>query len=154
MIKKVKNWLGIEGVKVEMELPDEVDKKQGLLEGKVIFYSKTSQEVTGLRIKLVERYARGRGEDKKIDEYALGQIELNDALQIPADKPISLNFSLNFEALTSEMDNYANRNFIFRGLVKTAKWASAVKSNYYVIAEATVKGVALDPFVKLPIQLK
>ena len=154
MIKKVKNWLGIEGVKVDLELPEAVKGEDGLLMGRVLFFTKTDQQVTGLRVKLVERYARGRGDSKKIDEYVLGQIELDQSVDIPAEQTIGLDFRLHFDLLKSEMDEFAGRNFLLRGLVRTAKWASRVRSKYFVIAEASVKGVALDPFSKKEILIQ
>lgn len=153
MIKKVKNWLGIEGVKLELELPEAIGFNASPLKGKVVFYSKTEQEVTGLTIKLVERYARGRGETKKIDEYVCGKIDLDNGMKIPSEQPIALDFSLPFEILKSDMDRYANKGFVFKGLVNIAKWASSVSSQYFVIAEAQVKGVALDPFSKKTIEI-
>ena len=148
MIRKVKNWLGIEGVKVELELPESFSLDAQKINGKVVFLSKTEQEVTRLKINLVERYSRGRGDAKKIDEYLLGSIELEDPIVVPAEQPIEMDFTLPFDAIRSEMDQYASRNFLLKGLVKTAKWVSKVKSVYFVIAEAKVKGVALDPFDK------
>ncbi|NNE29752.1 MAG: sporulation protein [Saprospiraceae bacterium] len=148
MIRRVKNWLGIEGVKLELELSDSFSLDGQEIEGKVVFLSKTEQEVTRLNITMVERYSRGRGESMKIDEYLLGTMELEEPILIPAEQPMELKFSLPFKVIRSEMDQYAKRNFLLRGLVRTAKWASKVKSVYYIIAEAKVKGVALDPFDK------
>ena len=76
MFGRVKQYLGIEGVKVELELPEKVRKAQEQVEGKVRFISLNKQDVTEVKIKLVERYSRGRGEEQKIDEYNLGEIAM------------------------------------------------------------------------------
>ena len=51
-------------------------------------------------------------------------------------------------AMNSEMDEVQDRNILLGPLVKAAKWVRGVKSEYRVVAEAKVKGVALDPFDK------
>jgi len=50
--------------------------------------------------------------------------------------------------MKSEMDDMGDKNILLGGLVKTAKWIRGVNSEYTIIAEAKVKGVALDPFDK------
>jgi len=51
MLKKVKKWLGIEGVKLELILPEEVDLSADKLVGKIQFYSMHEQEMDSLEDK-------------------------------------------------------------------------------------------------------
>ena len=111
------------------------------------------QTVTSLRVQLLERYERGRGNDKKVDEYSLGEITLERIIHIPSDTPIEIEFELAFESLDSEVDTFAQRNRLFRGLANLAKRAYKAESTYYVVAEANVKGTALNPFMKQGIEL-
>ena len=90
MFGTVKKWLGIEGVKLELDLPEVVFKQVEAVTGKIRFYSKNAQEVTSIRVALVEKYTRGRGEDKRIDDYQLGEIFLNETIQVPAEEMIEI----------------------------------------------------------------
>lgn len=153
MFGKVKQYLGIEGVKVELDLPENVTLAAAQLEGSVRLSTMHAQTVTALQLKLVERYERGRADDKKVDEYTLGSISLEQNIDIPSDVPVEVDFQLPFEALQSEVDDFANRNRVFKGLAKMARRAYSAKSVYYVIAEAKVKGTALSPFKKQEIKL-
>ena len=154
MFGKVKQWLGIEGVKLELLLPEEVEAAEGVLEGKIRFFSMNEQTINSIAVKMVEQYTRGRRKEKRTDEYELGAINLNKAIVIPADKAIEINFKLPFELSKSDMDELGDRNFILGGLVNAAKWVSGVNSNFRIEAEADVMGTALNPFDKKPIVLK
>lgn len=146
MFGKVKKWLGIEGVKLELVLPEFVHKSDGEINGQIRFFSMNTQTVTNIRVKLIERYTRGKKEDKLIDEYNLGEIYLAQEIEVPANEPIEIDFSLPFELMKSEMDEIEDNSMVLGGLVKAAKWLRSVKSEYRLEATAKVRGVALDPF--------
>ena len=148
MFGKVKNWLGIEGVKIELIIPEEIYESAGSVTGKLRFYTKTDQTVNSIKIKLIERYSRGRKDNKLTDEYELGEINLNESFKVTANEPLEIDFTLPFKIVKSEMDEMGEKNILSGGLVKAAKWLRNVKSIYRVEAEANVKGVALNPFTK------
>ena len=148
MFGKVKNWLGIEGVKIELVLPEEIYESAGSVTGKLRFYTKTEQTVSSIKVKLIERYSRGRKDNKLTDEYELGEINLNESFTVSANDPLEIDFTLPFSIVKSEMDEMEESNILTGGLVKAAKWLKNVKSIYRVEAEANVKGVALNPFTK------
>jgi len=148
MFGKVKKWLGIEGAKMELILPEEIFESAGSVTGKVRFRSMNEQKVIRVNLKLIEKYSRGRKKSKLVDEYVLGEIELTNAFVIPANDPVEIDFSIPFKIVKSEMDEMQDKNIFAAGLVKAAKWASGVSSNYRVEAKAKVEGVALDPFVE------
>ncbi len=154
MFGKVKKWLGIEGVKLELVLPDMAFREVGALSGQIRFFSKNTQQVTSIKVVLVEKYRRGRGKEKLIDEYQLGEITLDKSFEVPENEPLEVEFTLPFSLVKSEMDEFGDKNFMTGGLVKVAKMLSAVKSEYYVQAEAKVEGTALNPFDKKSIQMK
>ena len=56
MLNKVKNWFGIEGVKMDILLPDDIRSVDGLFSGILVFNSITTQEIVNVNIKMVERY--------------------------------------------------------------------------------------------------
>lgn len=153
MIGKVKKWLGIEGVKLELELPEEVKAKSGVVEGKLHFQSLNAQTVQAIKVVLIERYTRGRGKEKLIDEYELGRRQIELQFEVPPDEIVEVEFSLPFELVKSEIDEFGDKNFIFGGLARAARVLRAAKSDYRIEAEASVKGVALNPFDKKPLNL-
>ena len=154
MLKKVKNWLGIEGVKLELALPQELNAELRELNGLVRLSSQHPQTVEYIKIVLIERYQRGRGEDQLTDEYELGTAELHQQIRVPAEGTVEIPFRLPFVRARSGLDKIAGRNVFYRGLAGVAKWAGAVASTYRVEAEAKVVGVALNPFDKQAIQLR
>lgn len=153
MFGKVKKWLGIEGAKIELIVPEEVYKANGSVTGKVRFFSMSEQNVRSVKITLVERYTRGRRKNKLTDEYQLGEIRLEEKFMIPANEPVEIDFSLSFKIVKSEMDEMGDKNIFASGLVKTAKWINGVNSTYRIEAEADVEGVGLNPFTKKEINI-
>lgn len=154
MFKRVKKWLGIEGVKLELALPEEVDKRSGLIEGTIRFQSMHPQLVTNIDVILIEWYSRGRKKEKLIDEYELGRVQLPETFEIEPEQIIEKGFLLPFELLKSDFDRMQERNILLGGVASFAKYLNAVKSEFYVLAEAKVKGTALNPFDKQALKMK
>ncbi len=154
MFKKVKKWLGIEGVKLELILPEKVQETAGVVNGKIRFLSMNVQEINYVKVVMIERFSRGRKDEKMTDEYRLGEIVLEQKIEIPKETPVDVDFSLPFELVKSEMDKLEDKNLIFSGLVKVAKKLRAVKSAYYIEAEAKASGTALNPFDKKLIEVE
>jgi len=154
MFKKVKKWLGIEGVKLELILPEKINKQDGLVKGKIRFSSMNDQTVDAVKVVMIERFSRGRKKEKMTDEYRLGEINLEQEINISKDNPVEIDFKLPFEMVKSEMDELESKNILFSGLVKVAKKLRAVNSEYYVEVEAKAKGTALHPFDKQGIILE
>ena len=146
MFGKVKQWLGIEGVKLELVLPDSIVESDGVVEGKLRLYSMHSQTVKRIKVKLIERYTRGRRKEKMTDEYELGNLDIEKTIEVPAEQAVELDFVLQFQTVKSDMDELQEKNFVLGRLVKTAKWIRGVNSEYRIEAEAEVKGTALNPF--------
>lgn len=153
MLGKVKKFLGIEGVKVEMEIPESVERLSGHIPGTLTFTSMHTQIVESVTIVLVERYNRGRKKEKLTDEYELGRLEIQLDLEVTPEGPSKTHFELHYDLLISEMDELEHKNIIYKGLIKSAKWLRNVKSEYRVEVEAKIKGTLLSPFDKQPILL-
>ena len=146
MIGKMKKWLGIEGVKLELVIPNDVSESSGQVEGKIQFRSMNEQTVTGVRIVFIEKYTRGRGKDKLSDEYELGRKEIYQEIDIPIDTVMEMDFTLPFQLVRSDIEDYGRKNPLAGGVVRLAKYLNQVKSVYRIEAEATVQGTALNPF--------
>lgn len=154
MIGKVKKWLGIEGVKMELLFDEDSTTQKGIVSGLIRFTSMNSQAVTRIKVVLIERYSRGRGKEKLVDEYELGTLQLEEDIEVPAGESVEVEFNLKYKLVRSEMDELEKSNFFMSPLVKVAKRISAVKSEYRVEAEAKVKGTALNPFDRKEITIR
>jgi len=154
MIGKVKKWLGIEGVKMELLFDEDATTQKGIVSGLIRFTSMNSQAVTRIKVVLIERYSRGRGKEKLVDEYELGELQLEEEIEVPAGESVEVEFNLKYKLVRSEMDELEKSNFFMSPLVKVAKRISAVKSEYRVEAEAKVKGTALNPFDRKEISIR
>ena len=153
MLGKVKQWLGIEGVKLEVHLPETISARARKLVGTVRLTSMNDQVVKRIQIALIERYVRGRGEEQLVDEYQLGLLEIEEEIRVVAGSTVEYPFEMEYEIVRSEMDEFGSRNFLNQWLAAGAKRLNSVKSQYRVEVEAQVKGVALNPFDKKPIKV-
>lgn len=152
MIGKIKNYLGIESIKLDIVLPEEIHIDDETIIGKLIISSQRSQMIKSIEIKLVENYQRGRGKNKLINDYTAGKLTSNKSIKVEANKDITYEFKLPFKIQQSEMDKIGDQNFISRSFVKIAKYMHNVKSEYRIEAKASVQGNAVYPFIQKPIK--
>ncbi|MEM9545302.1 MAG: sporulation protein [Bacteroidota bacterium] len=153
MLGKLKKVLGIEGVKVQLILDTPVDKKNQKISGELKFTTKTKGKVNKINIQLIEKYSRGRGKSKLIDEYTVAVLEMNDSFEITPEEIIEIPFSMNYELAMSEMDRMQKENVFSRPLISLAKLIKSVKSEYTVVVEADVEGTTLNPYDKVTVKL-
>jgi sporulation-control protein spo0M len=153
MLNKVKNWFGIEGVKMDILLPDDIRSVDGLFSGILVFNALTTQEVLNVNVKMVERYGRGRGSERLVNEYVLGELVIDKSIIIEANIETKLSFAFSFKYVTAPIDDFAKKNILFKGMANVAKKMSKVNSEFRIEAEAKVKGTALNPFVQKFFQL-
>lgn len=146
MFGKVKKWLGIEGVKLELVLPELAFEAVGAVSGKIRFYSKHTQAVSSIRLVMIEKYSRGRGKERLVDEYLIGEAALDQRFEVPAEEVLEVDFTLPFELAKSRMDEFGSKNILTGSMAKLAKKLRNVDSEFRIEAEAKVEGTALNPF--------
>ena len=154
MLGKIKRVLGIEGVKVEMDIKMPIDKVAKEVTGRLKFTTKSESVVKSVAIKIVEKYARGRGKDKLVDEYTIAVLDLDESFVISPEEIVELPFTIEYDFTLSEMDRIARDNLISRPFIGLAKLIRKVKSSFTVIAEANVDGTTLSPYAKEQVELK
>ena len=153
MIGKVKKWLGIEGVKLELLVSNPFRPTAGLLAGTLRIQSKTAQRVTAIRFIMIERYSRGRGADRLIDEYQIGALMVPMDLGIIPGQVTDIPFTLSYQVNESNMDQLEH-HLLLKGLARLAKLAHQVKSEFRLEAEATVEGAAMQPLAVIQLNTK
>ena len=148
MFGQIKKILGIEGVKIEVEVKQPVSSKSGVINGIVRLSTMTESEVESVSLKLIEKYTRGRGDSKLINDYVISYVELDEKVYLKKNDIAEVPFEMEFKINQSEMDKIGNSNFFSGGIVKLAKKLKGVKSEFRIEAEAIVRGTKLNPISK------
>jgi len=155
MFGSVKKILGIEGVKIELVIPEMANKNTGILTGYIKCISLSDNNIIeSINLVLIEKYTRGKKENLLVDEYVMGKLTLTEKINISKNDVVEVPFEMSFIYVESEMDKLGQQNFLTRGFVNLAKRLRNVKSEYYVKAEAIVRGTKLNPFDKKSVVLK
>jgi len=154
MLGKVKDILGIEGVKIEIICPDVIPSDIDQIDGMIKLTTVREQEVKSIEIRLIEKYARGRKDKRLIDEYVLGEFVTNEVIKVIPGEEQLVEFSLDFARAKSAMDKLQEDSIVYKGLISVAKFFKKVKSTHRIEGSAKVKGTKLNPVVKRPIKLR
>jgi hypothetical protein len=153
MLKRIKDILGIEGVKIELLLDESYSLSDDSIQGAIRISSQNEKLVQSIHLRIIEKYRRGRGDAKLIDEYILGELDLVLDIMMQRDEERVIPFELPFEFIKSEMD-MAERKLLARPWVMLAKKLKNVKSTFRVEATAYIKGTRLHPIDKKEIVFK
>ncbi|MEL6810286.1 MAG: sporulation protein [Bacteroidota bacterium] len=153
IFKKFKDKLGIGGVKVELKVPGQISKDNGIVEGTVVLTTKSEQEVIDITVQLLEEFTTGRGDDKEEKEFELGEVKIPAGFSIAPGETKEVPFSLPFTLVKSNADDLKEMGGALGTLGKLGKFANNEKSSYFVDAEADVKSAALDPSDKKEVKL-
>jgi sporulation-control protein spo0M len=150
---KIKQGLGIGTARLELEVPGQVAKAGGEVKGKVVLTGKSDQKVKSIKVRLVEEYTTGRGDDKKTREYELGALTLAEAFDLKKDERREVEFTLPFKLELSSNQSLAEQKGALGMLGKAAVFAGGEKSEFFVKATADLDKVALDPDDSKPVRL-
>ena len=153
IFKKFKDKLGIGGVKVELQVPGQVDKTTNSVSGKIILTTKSDQEIKDITVAMLEEFSTGRGDDTEEKEFELGKITLPGGFEIKTGETKEIDFELPFQLVKSNADELKEQGGALGTLGKLGKFANNEKSSYFIDAEADVKSAALDPSDKKEIRL-
>lgn len=153
MIGKVKKWFGIEGLKIALSTEEKYSREDNHISGIILLQAKDQELVEQIRIKLIEKYSRGRGKNRLIDEYVMADEIFDTPYIVEADSEFEIPFEINYREMVSNMDEIQRRNFLFNGIVKAAKLLKKASSTYRIEIEAKVKGTKFSPFVSKEIEI-
>ncbi len=148
----IKQFFGVGGVDVVVQCDPQVAKAAGVLNGAVTLTAKSDQQVLTLDVKLLEEWTTGRGDEKETKEFELGKIQL-PGMELKKGETRTVGFQLPFGLIKSNADQLKEHGGALGTLGSMAAFANAEKSLFTVVAEADVKGTALDPTGKRQIQL-
>jgi sporulation-control protein spo0M len=138
----IKGWFNIGGVKVKIEGLNQVVPKDGSkLTAKVNLSSKSDKHVNKLTYKFLLKKSKGRGDEKETKEYVIAQRVLSEPFDLKAGETKTLDFDLDYSLEKTLKD----MGGVLGGIGKLAAFASSEKEEYFVIAQADVKGAAFSP---------
>jgi len=152
MFGKIKQFLGIEGVKMQVIVPDEVSSRTGVVQGEIEFSTMNTQRISYITVKLIESYTQGRRKDKRTQEFVLGETMIDDAFMIYPEEDVVVEFELPYKKVQSNIDAMVDRGGIKGSLAKLAKTARGARSEFRIEAEAKVAGTALSPFARTTVK--
>lgn len=153
MLGKVKLFFGIEGLKVDLDIPEHFSIQDQILKGSLRLHSKSAQTLKTLEIKLTETYQRGRGKDKRTNEYNWGQIEWKENIYIPAGSEKIIDFRLPLTPHLSRMEELAGKSIVHRKIASFASLLKNAQSVFHVEVTTRIEGTALNPSEKKEIKL-
>ncbi len=153
MLRRIKTFLGIEGVRLTIIVNDQLDLPQNTIAGSIECRTIHPQHIHTVVIQLVEVYKRGRGSSKRIDEYILGQQIIPVQLEIQQREVIEVPFDFLIERQHSPMDRWQQKNVASHAIGQAAKWINNTKSTFFLRAQAQAEGTALSPFTELEIEV-
>lgn len=149
---KVKNWLGIGGVKFDLQVNPSYSKQAGTVIGKLMVTSKSEQTIKEIKVTVEELWTHGRGEQKTKKNFELGVLTL-PGFTLKAGETQTLDFTAPFNLLKSQNDRMKDQGGVVGGLGKLGSFMDGEKSEYSVVAIGNVQGVALGPSDRKAIQL-
>lgn len=153
MLGRVKLFFGIEGLKLDVQTPAEFHIQDKVIEGAIRLHSKSPQTIQSVEIKLVETYQRGRGKDKRTNDYLWGKIVWKEQIHIPAYGEKIIDFRLPVTPQLSGMDEMAGRSLVHSKIASLASLIKNASSAFYIEVSAHIEGTALNPTEKKVISL-
>jgi hypothetical protein len=144
MFGRVKRWLNIEGVRLNIECSDYIRLDTGCIEGKLRLVSMSDHTVQQISIRLTETYTRGRGSSKRIDDYILADDVLKEPISLKAQEDTVLDFTLNFYRMKSRIEQFGDKNILAKSLAAGAALLKGAQSVYKLEAFAKINGSAVD----------
>lgn len=151
MFGRVKKWFGIEGTKIRLHVLPSYPEDVTTINGEIEVFSKRPERVLSIHLKFIEVYTRGRGDEKRIDEYLLGTWDFLEPFEVKEDDSKMIFFKLEYEAVESAMDKRASKGPLRKGLVSLMKSMKGVQSDYRIEAEAVVEDNTWNPVAKAKI---
>ena len=140
MFQRFKKWIGVNQVKIKFNTLPVYPSSVETLNGELIFYAQDEQEIESFTLVLSEVYTRGRGENKRIDEYTLGEETINESILLSPKQPHRYLFKLPFQFNMSNMDKIGKKNLITRQISRLAKSMKGVQSDFSLQIEAKIRG--------------
>jgi len=146
VIRKVKNWLGIEGVKIQLEVPANLKVGQKELRLVLSLSALSDQKIKNIHLSLKEIYSRGNGKNRRISEFILAEWEQEKSIKIGKQAPCFLPILLQPNWQYSAFDKWQKEGALQNYMGLWAKKLNSVKSEYLIEVNIDVAKTKLNPY--------
>ena len=144
ILKKVKTFLGIHGVTIELEIPLEIPKDSKRLEGNVAVHSKSDQQIISITVSFIEKHITGKGKEKKTRKFELGTCVIAGPINLQAGIVRTFPIRLDFAIMKTKNEALTAQGGVFHVLGKIGSFVQKEHCDYYVTARAEVCDAAFD----------
>lgn len=146
MIRKVKTWLGIEGVKINLDFPTNASQGQDEIKMVLSLSSLSKQKIKNIHLVFKEVYERGRGDHKRISELVLDEWEQDRTLEIDDNEIHFIPIRINPNWEKSPIDKWQENGPAQKIIGGLAKRFHGVKSKFYIEVNLKVARTKLNPY--------
>jgi sporulation-control protein spo0M len=147
----IKGWLNIGGVKVTIEgLNNVISKDENVIKATVNLTTKSEKHVDRVEYKFLLKKTTGSGEERKTKETVIAQHVLTEQFDLKPGETKTLDMELHY----SLAKTLADMGGVLGGIGKAAKFLSSDKEEFFVVAQADVKGAAISASHWVPVTVK
>lgn len=146
ILGKIKQFLGIGTIKMELDMQPTIDLESRLLTGKLRVTGKSDQAIKDIELSFDETFSTGKSDDKSSSKLNWGKTSIA-GFDIKKEEVKEIEFELPFTYAKSSNEAMADKGGLVGGLGKVGSFLDGEKQKYEITATANVKGVTLPPLV-------
>ncbi len=141
MLARIKQFFGIGGVSVELQVDETLSQSAGYVLGTVILTSKSPQQVTGIEVKLVGTITRGPVGERRTHTHECGKVTPSEAFEMTPGERKEVGFRLPIENLnTTFYQTLGNAGGMLGAIGQIGSMMDEEDHDFRVHAHVSVKG--------------
>lgn len=147
MFKKLGQFMGMVGIEVEVDVPQNLPKDATSIEGVVRIVAEQDQTITKIKIEFTQRMEEGSvgDEDRNIEKKTIGILTLSETINIKKGETKEVPFSLDFKRELSIEKQLSEQGGMLGMLGKAMSYADNERWQFWLEVLVDVKGAAFDP---------
>ena len=154
LFDKMKNFVGIDTVGVEVVVTESLSSATESINGTVIITGKSEQTVKRIIVNLIEKYKYKNQENSIVtSDYQLGEITLEEEFKIAKDEIKKIAFNLPVKTI-EDKGFYSKEEIEKMKNNKLSKYIVENTSTYFISAVADVEAAKIDPAGRAEVSFK
>jgi hypothetical protein len=153
----IKGWLNIGGVKVLLwKYSEPLRKSNPVITGAVLLKTRSPKTVLSMEVRLIEEHTTGKGEERKTETTVLGRYKVPESgpgLGYPLELKPGEDREEPFTMNVAIPQRLRDQKGVVGSVSKVGAFLSNDKVEYFLVAEADVKGTPFDPTHKVPMSI-
>jgi len=154
----IKGWLNIGGVDVKLwKYTEPLRLSNPVITGSVLLKTKTPKTLLTLEVKVIEVHTFKKDDETKTETTVLGNYrvpEYDPGLGYPLELQPGENKEEPFKLTVSVPDRLRHRGGVLGTVGKVGAFLSQDRTEYFLVAEASVKGAAFYASHKVPMKIE